>query len=71
MCGVCARACVLWNLLRVRAEDGLLPAAIPDFRPRLANRCRDCPRFGSVATVILDFRGSTWESLQGFPENCP
>ena len=32
MCGVCARACVLWNLLRVRAEDGLLPAAILDFR---------------------------------------
>ena len=22
---------VLWNLLRARAEDGLLPAAIPDF----------------------------------------
>ena len=23
---------VLWNLLRARAEDGLLPAAILDFR---------------------------------------
>ena len=58
---------MLWNLLRVRAEDGLLPAAIPDFRPRLANRCRECPRFGSVATVILDFRGSIWQSLQRMP----
>ena len=31
------------------------------------NRCRDCPRFGSVGAVILDFRGCIWESLQGMP----
>ena len=48
---------MLWNLLRVRAEDGLLPAAILDFRGEFGNRCRDCPRFGSVGAVILDFRG--------------
>ena len=45
------------GVLRARAEDGLLPAAILDFRGEFGNRCRDCPRFGSVGAVILDFRG--------------
>ena len=29
------------------------------------NRCEECPSFGPSAAVIPDFRGSTWESLQG------
>ena len=39
-----------------RAEDGLLPAAIPDFRPRLGNRCKVFPVYGPLRASILDFK---------------
>ena len=29
------------------------------------------PGKGLVAAAIPDFRGSIWQLLQGFPENCP
>ena len=49
-----------------KAEGGLLPASILDFRPRLANRCKDFLVSGLLRASILDFRGSIWESLQLF-----
>ena len=46
--------------------DVLLPASILDFKPKLENRCKDFPIYGLLRAVILDLRGSIWESLQGF-----
>ena len=43
-------------MLRARAEDGLLPAVIPDFRPRLGNRCKLFPVYVLLHAAILDFR---------------
>ena len=50
----------------VRAEDGLLPTSILDFGPKLGNRCRFLPGSDLQRAVILDLRGSIWESLQVF-----
>ena len=47
---------VLGDVLDVRAEDRLLPAAILDFRPRLANRCKETLKNSPKAASILDFR---------------
>ena len=58
---------MLWNLLRVRAEDGLLPAAILDFRPRLANRCRVLPVYILFRASILDFRAKLGNRCKLFP----
>ena len=35
---------------------GLIAAAIPDFRPRLANRCKVFPIYGPLRAAIPDFR---------------
>ena len=43
-------------MLRARAEDGLLPAVIPDFRPRLGNRCKLFPVSALFRASILDFK---------------
>ena len=40
----------------VRAEDGLLPASIRDFRPRLENRCKLFPVYTLFRASILDFK---------------
>ena len=40
-------------------------ASILDFKPRLGNRCRVLPGNVLPCAVILDFRGSILESLQG------
>ena len=48
----------------VRAEDGLFPTSILDFGPKLGNRCRFLPGNVLYRAVILDLRGSIWESLQ-------
>ena len=34
---------------------------------KLGNRCRDCPGLALLLAVIPDFRGQTWQSLQGMP----
>ena len=47
---------MLGDVLGVRAEDRLLPASILDFRPRLANRCKDFPVYTPFRASILDFR---------------
>ena len=47
---------VLRDLLRERAEDGLLRASILDFKPKLANRCRVLPVYTIFRASILDFR---------------
>ena len=51
---------VLWDLLRdllrERAEDGLLRASILDFKPKLANRCKLFPVYTLLRASILDFR---------------
>ena len=47
---------VLRDLLRERAEDGLLRASILDFKPRLANRCKLFPDSTIFRAAILDFR---------------
>ena len=47
--------------------DVLLPASILDFVPRLENRCKLFPVYALQRASILDFRGSIWESMQGFP----
>ena len=44
-------------------------AVILDFKPRLANRCKVFPVYGHLRAVILDLRGSIWESLHGLPGN--
>ena len=38
---------------------------------KLANSCRVLPVYTLQRAVILDFRGSIWESLQGFPRLSP
>ena len=58
---------VLWNLLRARAEDGLLPAAIPDFRPRLGNRCKVLSVYTLLRASILDFRPRLVNRCRVFP----
>ena len=40
----------------MRAEDRLLPAAIPDFRGKLGNRCKELPGNVLLRASILDFR---------------
>ena len=47
---------VLGDVLRVGVEDGLLPASILDFVPRLRNRCRVLPVYALIRASILDFR---------------
>ena len=37
---------------------------IPDFRPRLGNRCNNMVHSGYFCAAILDLRGSNWQSLQ-------
>ena len=46
-------------------------ALILDFKPKLANRCKVFPVYGHLRASILDFRGSIWESMQGFACLCP
>ena len=47
---------VAGGVLRARAEEGLLPAVIPDFRPRLGNRCKLFPVSALFRASILDFK---------------
>ena len=53
----CAMERVLGDVLRERAEDGLLPTSILDFGPKLGNRCRFLPGNALHGAVILDFSG--------------
>ena len=47
---------MLRDLLRERAEDGLLRASILDFRAKLANRCMLFPVYTLLRASILDFK---------------
>ena len=47
---------VLGDVLRMRAEDRLLPASILDFRARLGNRCKVFPVYTLFRASILDFK---------------
>ena len=47
---------VLGDVLRVGVEDGLLPASILDFKPKLENRCKVFPVYTLFRASILDFR---------------
>ncbi|MDD6113608.1 MAG: hypothetical protein PUB70_04700 [Bacteroidales bacterium] len=62
---------VLWDLLRdllrERAEDGLLRASILDFKPKLANRCRVFPVSAIFHASILDFRARLANRCKLFP----
>ena len=62
---------VLWDLLRdllrERAEDGLLRASILDFKPKLANRCRVFPVSAIFRASILDFRARLANRCKLFP----
>ena len=62
---------VLWDglrdLLRERAEDGLLRASILDFKPKLANHCRVLPVSAIFHASILDFRARLANRCKLFP----
>ena len=47
---------VLGDVLRMHAEDRLLPASILDFRAKLENRCRVLPVYTIFRASLLDFR---------------
>ena len=47
-------------------ENALQSAMILDFRLRLENHYKVFLGISPNAAVILDFRGSIWESLHGF-----
>ena len=51
----------------VRAEDGLLPASIRDFRPRLENRCKLFPVYTLQRASILDFKAKLGNRCKLFP----
>ena len=63
---------VLWDLLRdllrERAEDGLLRTSILDFKPKLANRCRVFPVSAIFHASILDFRARLANRCKLFPD---
>ena len=46
---------------------GLVAAAIPDFRPRLANRCKVFPIYGPLRASILDFKARLGNRCRVFP----
>ena len=52
-------------------ENALQRAVILDFRLRLENHYKVFLGISPNAAVILDFRGSIWESLQGNPQEWP
>ena len=54
-------------VLKVRAEDRLLPASILDFRPRLENRCKDFPIYGLLRALILKFKPRLENRCKLFP----
>ena len=58
---------VLRDLLRERAEDGLLRASILDFRARLANRCKLFPDYTLLRASILDFKPKLGNRCMLFP----
>ena len=47
---------VLGDVLRMHAEDRLLPASILDFRAKLENRCKVFPVYTLFRASILDFK---------------
>ena len=58
---------VLGDVLRARAEDGLLRASILDFKPRLGNRCKLFPVYPLFHASILDFRARLGNRCKLFP----
>ena len=52
----CVLERVLGDVLRMHAEDRLLPASILDFRAKLENQCKVFPVYTLVRASILDFR---------------
>ena len=61
----------LGNLCKVSPDYALLRASILDFKLKLANRCKLFLGNSPKAEVILDLRGSIWESLHGFARKRP
>ena len=59
---------VLRDLLRERAEDGLLRASILDFKPKLANRCKLFPVYDLQRASILDFKPRLANRCKLFPD---
>ena len=62
---------VLGDVLRERAEDGLRPTSILDFRARLANRCKVLPVYALLRASILKFKPKFENRCKVFPGNSP
>ena len=56
---------VLGDVLRMHAEDRLLPASILDFRARLGNRCKVFPVYTLFRASILDFMAKLENRCKG------
>ena len=65
--GKTRRQRVMERVLRMRAEDRLLPASILDFKARLANQGRVLPVYALLRASILDFRPRLGNRCKLFP----
>ena len=59
---------VLGDVLRERAEDGLLPTSILDFGPELGNHCMVLPVYALLRASILDFMAKLGNRCMDCPE---
>ena len=55
------------DVLRMRAEDRLLPASILDFRAKLENQCKVFPVYTLLRASIHDFRAKLANRCKFFP----
>ena len=62
---------VLGDVLRMHAEDRLLPASILDFRAKLENQCKVFPVYTLLRASIHDFRAKLENRCKVFPCLCP
>ena len=67
----CAMERVLGDVLRERAEDGLLPTSILDFGPKLGNHCKVLPVYAILRASILDFGARLANRCKVFSGNSP
>ena len=58
---------VLGDVLRMHAEDRLLPASILDFRAKLENQCKVFPVYTLLRASIHDFRAKLANRCKFFP----
>ena len=57
------------TLTKLFSGNILLPATILDFKPKLANRCKDCPGLALLCAAILDFKPKLANRCKVFPGN--